>query len=313
MRFRGRPGPAGPGDGQRRPELAPLVSCIMPTADRRQFVERALWYFRRQDYPNKQLVVVDDGQDRVQDLVAGDPAIQYLGLDPGATLGEKRNLAVAASRGAIIVHWDDDDWYDPTRLSYQVAPLVADRADFTALRMSFLYDLATDSLWCVDRDLHELMFFLGVHTGSLAYHKALWEAAGPFPAVDLAEDVAFIRRLLSRGARLLRLPNDALFHGPGQLAEESDLTLLAEVARRCGGALYPPKRAACIYVRHGANAWQFACGQHLHRASWHPLAPETLLPPDDLAHYRRIAAGQQASRGAPASRASGQARRPTPA
>ena len=39
----------------------PLVSCIMPTYNRRHFAGKAIEYFLRQDYPNKQLVIVDDG------------------------------------------------------------------------------------------------------------------------------------------------------------------------------------------------------------------------------------------------------------
>jgi glycosyltransferase involved in cell wall biosynthesis len=270
----------------------PLVSCIMPTSNRREFFDRAVHFFRRQDYPNKELVVVDDGQDLVQDLVAGKPDIRYMGLASRTSIGEKRNIAVAASRGEIVVHWDDDDWYDPARLSYQVAPLIADQADLTALKMTYLYDLRTDSIWYVDQSLHQVMFFLGVHTGSIAYRRRFWREAGPFPEEDLAEDVAFLRRLVAQEARLLRLPNDTVFAGLSQLASESDLAVLEEVARRCGGALYPPRRAVCVYVRHGANAWQFACGRHLDRARWHRLAPEALLPGDDLRHYRAIATQQ---------------------
>jgi hypothetical protein len=39
----------------------PLVSCIMPTCDRLQFVPEAVRGFLKQDYPNLELVIVDDG------------------------------------------------------------------------------------------------------------------------------------------------------------------------------------------------------------------------------------------------------------
>ena len=47
----------------------PLVFCIMPTFDRRDFVPRAITYFQRQDYPNKQLIIVDDGNGPEADLI----------------------------------------------------------------------------------------------------------------------------------------------------------------------------------------------------------------------------------------------------
>ena len=43
----------------------PLVSCIMPTTgQRRHFLPQAIKYFQRQTYPNLELVIVCDGEDR---------------------------------------------------------------------------------------------------------------------------------------------------------------------------------------------------------------------------------------------------------
>jgi len=47
----------------------PLVSCIMPTANREKFIPLAVKYFQRQDYPNKELVVLDDGNKPVKHLL----------------------------------------------------------------------------------------------------------------------------------------------------------------------------------------------------------------------------------------------------
>jgi glycosyltransferase involved in cell wall biosynthesis len=87
----------------------PRVSCIMPTADRRPYVASALRFFARQDYPDRELVIVDDGADRVADLIPADPRVRYVGLPGRLVLGEKRNRACEAASGEIIVHWDDDD------------------------------------------------------------------------------------------------------------------------------------------------------------------------------------------------------------
>ena len=105
--------------GSRRP----LVSCIMATADRRPLVPRAIEYFLRQDYPNKELVIVDDGSDSIADLVVTGPSVRYIRLDRRLTMGAKHNLATEAARGEIILHWDDDDWMATGRISYQVSEL----------------------------------------------------------------------------------------------------------------------------------------------------------------------------------------------
>ena len=95
----------------------------MPTYNRREFVSQAIHYFLRQDYPNKELIIIDDGTDIISDLVPDNQCIRYLHLDHRATIGAKRNIACQQAKGEIIVHWDDDDWYAPHRLSYQLEAL----------------------------------------------------------------------------------------------------------------------------------------------------------------------------------------------
>ena len=55
--------------------------------------------------------------DTVRDVFERVPGVRYLRLERRASIGEKRNRAGAATEGAIIAHWDDDDWYAPSRLT----------------------------------------------------------------------------------------------------------------------------------------------------------------------------------------------------
>src|SRR4051794_8567955 len=102
----------------------PLVTCIMPTRDRRRFVAQAIAYFQRQDYEPRELLVLDDGEDAVQDLMPADSRIRYVRLGEPWPLGRKRNHACELSRGELICHWDDDDWMAPDRVSRQAARLL---------------------------------------------------------------------------------------------------------------------------------------------------------------------------------------------
>src|SRR5690349_6969382 len=105
----------------------------MPTADRRPFVGQAIRCFLAQDYPEKELVIVDDGAESVADLVPAHPDIRYFRLEKRATVGAKRNFACHETQGEILVHWDDDDWSAPWRLSYQVEQLRQAQADICGL------------------------------------------------------------------------------------------------------------------------------------------------------------------------------------
>ncbi|HXA86000.1 MAG TPA: glycosyltransferase, partial [Candidatus Dormibacteraeota bacterium] len=102
----------------------PLVSCIMPTADRRRFAPLAIQNFLQQDYPNRELVILDDGQDSIADLAPADPRVKYIRTTQRQTVGAKRNQCVQASQGNLIMHWDDDDWVAPYRIRYQVESLL---------------------------------------------------------------------------------------------------------------------------------------------------------------------------------------------
>src|SRR6266545_4002208 len=76
-----------------------LVSCIMPTAGRRRFVPQAIGYFLRQDYPNRELVIVDDGTDNLADLLPDDARVRYVRLDralPRSAPGSIATRAMAA-------------------------------------------------------------------------------------------------------------------------------------------------------------------------------------------------------------------------
>jgi glycosyltransferase involved in cell wall biosynthesis len=243
--------------GDFRPDSrdVPLVSCIMPTFNRRPFLPLALESFSRQDYAAKELIVVDDGNDIVRDLVEKIPGARYLRLPARASIGEKRNLACAAAQGAIIAHWDDDDWYAPSRLRHQIDPLLSGQADLTGLENSCLLELPIGQFWRTRPGLHQRMFMGDVHGGTLVYWKQLIVEGLRYPAISLAEDAAFILAALRARKRLLRLPNDGIF----------------------------------VYVRHGSNAWHFQPWHFLDPAGWEMILSPHEFSTERLSAYRRAA------------------------
>ena len=166
----------------------PLASYITPTANRRRFLPQAIRYFLAQDYRNKELIIVDDGEDSVADLVPEDHRIRYVRLPAKSVLGEKRNRAASEARGEIIVHWDDDDWSAPWRLRYQLEELLNSGADICGLNRIFFYAPDEARAW-------EYLYPAGqrpwVYGASLAYRKAFWNAH-PFPPINVGEDAKFV-------------------------------------------------------------------------------------------------------------------------
>jgi glycosyltransferase involved in cell wall biosynthesis len=166
----------------------PLVSCIMPTADRHKFVPHAIRYFLRQDYPNKELVIIDDGHEDLEELIPVDRRIRYFRLDKKQPVGTKRNLACEAAQGDLIAHWDDDDWMSPRRLSYQVGELIQAKGEVCGLQRMLFYQVATGNTWLYMLPAHRWKWIVG---GSLIYTRDFWRCE-PFPPYWIGEDTKFI-------------------------------------------------------------------------------------------------------------------------
>jgi predicted O-methyltransferase YrrM len=168
----------------------PFVSCIMPTRDRRRFVPTAIAYFQRQDYASKELIIVDDGDDNVSDLVAGDGSIRYVRLGRRASVGLKRNYACDVARGDLIVHWDDDDWHAPDRIRRQVSVLQGQDVDVCGVNRLHFFDLSTGRAWVYVYPPGERLWLAG---GTLAYRAAFWRH-NRFEDIDVGEDAYFVGR-----------------------------------------------------------------------------------------------------------------------
>ena len=257
-RYRAALGATPPPSPSSSPDASglPLISCIMPTYNRRPFLPLALQGFLAQDYPNKELLVLDDGPDPVADLAEGLPRVQYFRLPARTSIGGKRNLACARAAGTILAHWDDDDWYAPERLRYQAGPLLRGEADVTGLENACMLELPVGAFWTTVPRLHERMFVGDVHGGTLMYRRAVREQGAHYPEANLAEDAAFLHQVLRRGGRLSRLANTGVF----------------------------------VYVRHGRNAWQFETGRFLDPAGWRRTAPPPTFPAEALTAYQAAAA-----------------------
>jgi len=103
----------------------PFVSICTPTFNRRPFINAIIKCFENQNYPKDKMewIIVDDGTDKIEDLVAHIPQVKYFKFDNKMTLGKKRNLAHQKCIGDVIVYMDDDDYYPPERVSHAVEML----------------------------------------------------------------------------------------------------------------------------------------------------------------------------------------------
>jgi glycosyltransferase involved in cell wall biosynthesis len=103
----------------------PLVSICTPTFNRRPFIPIIIKCFENQTYPRNKMewIIVDDGTDKIEDLVTHIPEVKYFRYEEKMSLGKKRNITNEKASGDIIIYMDDDDYYPPNRVSHAVTML----------------------------------------------------------------------------------------------------------------------------------------------------------------------------------------------
>lgn len=108
----------------RHAKTTPLVSVIVPAYNSARFLRQALDSALEQDYPNVEVIVVDDGStDETCDILDTyrDRIVAVRQNNAGASVA--RNVAIERAQGEYLAFLDADDLWLPTKLSRQIAHL----------------------------------------------------------------------------------------------------------------------------------------------------------------------------------------------
>lgn len=99
----------------------PFISIATVTFNRRPFIPYLIKCVEHQDYKGKiEWVIIDDGIDKIEDLVSSIKNVKYFKYEEHLKLGKKRNILNSKCNGDIIIYFDDDDYYPPQRISHAV-------------------------------------------------------------------------------------------------------------------------------------------------------------------------------------------------
>lgn len=163
-----------------------LVSCICPTFGRppeyQYLLEEAIESFRRQDWPDKELIVLNDCQE--QQLECDAEQVKVINIDARVpSLGQKYNIAIDLAHGDLICPWEDDDLSLPWRISRSVE-LLGDHDYFNPR----LY-------WYIDGGGLHHEHPMGVGHNCSMYRRDAWERAGRYEAISGPQDYVMDHRL----------------------------------------------------------------------------------------------------------------------
>ncbi len=236
------------------------ISCLTVTqAGRFESLQRAAGDFQAQTWPERELVIVHDGDLAAHERLLGlarfgnvtDTDVIVHRAAPGLRLGDLRNLAVELATGTYVCQWDDDDRYHPQRLEMQLQALLDDGADFCFLGDQLHLFAAARTLYWDDWACEVPP--LNCTPGSLFGRR---DKMPRYPALARGEDTAVVAQLLANRCRITRL---------------------------CGrGYLY-------VYVFDGNNTWDY--GHHAAISAWKrmpgaQLVRRAALLQQRLAEYR---------------------------
>lgn len=206
----------------------PLVSIITPTAGRARFLS-ALARCVAQQQVDWEWLVLDDSptpDEFMQALAAQDARVRYWHSPTRLSIGAKRGRLVAAARGELIAHFDDDDYYAPEYLAGMAREAAEHGADLVKLAAFFMYAPGADLLGWVDLRAPAGPHYMATATGaelveprdvmpisddfvlcygfSYVYRRALAAGLG-FADVNLGEDDHFIRAVVRTGHHVVAI------------------------------------------------------------------------------------------------------------
>jgi glycosyltransferase involved in cell wall biosynthesis len=196
----------------RHPDL-PTVSCIIPVYNGEAYLHEAIDSLIAQEYPQVEIVVVNDGStDGTADVIGryGD-RIRSL-HQPNGGVSAARNRGVAMSSGRLLCFLDADDLLDERKIARQVDVLQGDETlDFCDCHSSYFWspELSAEALASDAR--HAEPFWHKVlpgHVSTWLLRRELWDRVGGMvPGMHFSEDVDWLSRARDLSMRQRTLPN----------------------------------------------------------------------------------------------------------
>ena len=169
----------------------PFVSVCTPTFNRRPFISGMIKCFDHQTYPKSRIewIIIDDGTDKIEDLVKNHPCVKYYKYDTKLKLGKKRNIMHTKSKGDILVYMDDDDYYPPERISHAVEKLQSDDSVLCA---------GSSEIYIYFKHIREIYQFgpygaKHATAGTFAFKRKLLDTSAYDDDACLAEEKSFLK------------------------------------------------------------------------------------------------------------------------
>ncbi len=195
---------------------SPLVSVIIPTYKRPDFLKRAICSVLNQTHKNIEVIVVDDNnpnsegrrltEDVMQEFLEN-PQVKYIKHEKNKNGSAARNTGFRNSKGELIALLDDDDEFLPEKIESQIKCLSAKDETFGACYSNYLRIGEDGKLLDKNRESREGFLYLEAlkrnlftQGGSnLLIKREMFQAINGFDeSYERNQDIEFMARLFTR-------------------------------------------------------------------------------------------------------------------
>jgi len=177
----------------------PIVSIILPTYNRSEFLKRAIDSVIIQTFSKWELIVVDDGSEDdtfliINKLIASNKKIRYM-KHSKRKLPLSLNAGIKASAGEYITFLGSDDEYLPEHLSLRVNELQNnDKIDLVYGGVKIIGDLYVKDKNDLSKKTHLSDCVIG---GTFFGKRNMFIELGGFKNIEYSEDSEFYERAKS--------------------------------------------------------------------------------------------------------------------
>jgi glycosyltransferase involved in cell wall biosynthesis len=185
----------------------PLVSVIVPSFNYLRFLEKCLESVLSQDYPNIEVIVVDDG--------STDGSVDYLStLTPKVKFVQQQNSGVSVARnrgllestGEFIAFLDADDYWDSSKISKQMDLVLRTGVDLVYSEVTLVSSDGIEKLGIIQPRFkgecgvyfrsYPSRAVITLGTSNALFRKRLLIKSGIFdPMLSISADWDFFRRI----------------------------------------------------------------------------------------------------------------------
>ena len=213
----------------------PSVSVLMPTM-RPENVRRCLENFRKQTYPEKELILILNNAefdiDAIRRNAESIPNVQVIHVEGRTTLGDCLNLGVAAASGNYVAKMDDDDYYGERYLSDSVLAASFSDAEVVGKGIHFVYLESSDTTALYERTSEHM--FMAFVRGATLFVRTEVAKEFPFDSVSIKEDTNFQRSVARAGCRIYSADRFNFVQVRRRsLSDHTTHTLDAELLKQC--------------------------------------------------------------------------------